>query len=71
MTKPKIKTAHQLAEEHWNWLQSVLEEQRKVEGKLYKDAFIHGYKHGQEEIGRLERINEMIKKNVKDFSKEK
>lgn len=35
-----IKTPEQLAEEHWNWLQTVL-------AKIYKDAFIHGYKHGK------------------------
>jgi len=69
MTKPKIKTAYQLAEEHWNWLQSLLEVQRQIEGKLYKDAFIHGYKHGQDEIVILERINKMVKDNIKEFSK--
>ena len=31
-----------LADEHWAWLGSLLE-------KVYKDAFIHGYKHGEEE----------------------
>ena len=40
MTK-KIKTAELLAEEHWAWLQTIL-------AKVYKDAFIHGYKHGKE-----------------------
>ena len=37
----KLKTPRSLAEEHWVWLESVL-------GKIYKDAFIHGYKHGVE-----------------------
>jgi hypothetical protein len=31
--------AQQLADEHWAWLSSMLE-------KVYKDALIHGYKHG-------------------------
>ena len=34
--------AERLAEEHWAWLSKLLE-------KVYKDAFIHGYKHGHEE----------------------
>ncbi len=29
-----------LANEHWAWLQTLLE-------KIYKDAFVHGYKHGR------------------------
>ncbi len=31
-----------LANEHWTWLQTLLE-------KVYKDAFLHGYKHGTED----------------------
>ena len=69
MTKPKVKTAYQLAEEHWNFLQSLLDEQRNIEGKLYKDAFIHGYKHGQNEVDQVSKINDMIKKTVIDYSK--
>lgn len=30
-----------LANEHWAWLQTLL-------GQVYKDAFVHGYKHGAE-----------------------
>ena len=36
--------ARQLAEAHWAWLESILH-------KLFVDAFVHGYKHGQ---GRIE-----------------
>jgi len=39
MTKPN-KTPQQLADEHWNWLETILR-------KIFKDAFIHGYKHGR------------------------
>jgi len=42
MTKPK-KTPRQLAEEHWGWLESLLR-------KIFIDAFIHGYKHSQQEV---------------------
>ena len=35
------KTPAKLAVEHWSWLESVL-------SKIYCDAFIHGYKHGEE-----------------------
>ena len=31
-----------IANEHWAWLQTLLE-------KVYKDAFAHGYKHGKED----------------------
>jgi len=47
MTKPKelreledLREAQRLANEHWAWLQTLLE-------KIYKDAFAHGYKHGR------------------------
>ena len=46
MTK-KIKTSLELAQEHWNWLQEVLDKQREMERKLFIDAFVHGYKHGK------------------------
>jgi len=34
---------HQLADEHWGWISTMLE-------KVYKDAFLHGYKHGVESL---------------------
>jgi hypothetical protein len=37
-----IKKGENLAEQHWFWLKVLLE-------YLYKTAFIHGYKHGQED----------------------
>ena len=36
----------QLAEEHWEWLRAIL---LVIVGKVYIDAFLHGYKHGKEE----------------------
>ncbi len=47
MTKPK-KTSLGLAQEHWAWLQSILDNQRGMERKLFIDAFVHGYKHGED-----------------------
>ena len=41
MTQEDWHKATILANEHWAWLQTLLE-------KIYKDAFIHGYKHGRE-----------------------
>lgn len=32
-------SAEKLADEHWKWLEKLLE-------YVYKTAFIHGYKHG-------------------------
>ncbi len=48
MTK-KIKTSLEQAQEHWNWLKEILNEQRTMERKLYISAFLHGFKHGKEE----------------------
>lgn len=39
------REARELAEEHWLWLESILGEQRRMEKKLFIDAFIHGVKH--------------------------
>jgi len=39
MTDESVK---ELADAHWEYVCSVAE-------KMYKDAFIHGYKHGIEE----------------------
>jgi len=47
MTEPK-KTPRQLAEEHWLWIESLLDEQRRMEKRLFIDAFIHGTKHGKD-----------------------
>lgn len=61
MTKPK-KNFHRLALEHWTWLDSVLEtiheKDRVLNGKLYMDAFIHGYGHGQEDRKKEEKHRE-------------
>lgn len=43
------KTPLELAQEHWTWLQSILDKQREMERKITIDFFIHGYKHGKEE----------------------
>ena len=48
MTKPKQKQARELAEEHWNYLETVILQQLQVTRKLFIDGFIHGYKHGKE-----------------------
>ena len=41
MEKEDKEKAEKLANEHWAWLQTLL-------GKVYKDAFAHGYRHGIE-----------------------
>lgn len=48
MTKPK-KTPRELAKEHWDWLESILFQQRQMERKLFIDAFVHGYGHSKKE----------------------
>jgi hypothetical protein len=42
--RERMKEAEQLANEHWEYVSSVLEQQ-------YKTAFIHGFKHGRESKG--------------------
>ena len=48
MTRPN-KTPEQLANEHWNWLEGIMLEEMRMKMRLFKDAFIHGYKHGKED----------------------
>ena len=48
MTVPN-KTPEQLANEHWDWLEGILLESMRMHMRLFKDAFIHGYKHGKED----------------------
>lgn len=47
------KTPEQLAEEHWTWLESLLVLIFAVIRYLYKTAFIHGMKHGEENLYKL------------------
>ena len=60
MTETKEETEiRKLAEAHWKWVRSLIEEFEgsfvtelawKQRGKLFVDVFVHGYKHGQEDI---------------------
>lgn len=45
--KPVKKTPPQLAEEHWDFIEGVLLEQLRMTMRLFKEGFIHGYKHGK------------------------
>jgi len=49
-------TSEELAKEHWNWLELWVQEVPPPEdhaefvrlmGRMYVDAFVHGYKHGK------------------------
>lgn len=42
-----MKTSRELAEEHWKFLEKWLH-------TIYVDAFIHGYKHGEQKGGSRE-----------------
>jgi len=42
MNKEQTK---KLAEDHWEWIESVLAVQREMEKKLFIDGWIHGAKH--------------------------
>lgn len=52
-----------LAVKHWKWIENLLEEfERPIatadesarRGFLFIEAFIHGYKHGRESIGKCQ-----------------
>jgi len=45
--KQVSKSAKQLAQEHWAWLEQVLVRQQEVQKHLFISAFIHGHKHGK------------------------
>ena len=51
--------AEELAQAHWGYIESllkihsVLDEKIKMVEFHYKTAFIHGYKHGVEDSGKL------------------
>ena len=47
--KPKPKTPQQLADEHWSLIESIIFTQMKLTMLLFKDGFVHGYKHGKED----------------------
>ena len=56
MTEENTKRANQLAEEHWDYIQCVLE-WHDVDSKTifnignhYRAALIHGYKHAIEDM---------------------
>jgi hypothetical protein len=40
--------AKRLATEHWAYIESVLMKDLEMTGKMYRDAMIHGFKHGIE-----------------------
>jgi hypothetical protein len=42
MEPDEIEEARDLAQKHWEWLEGLLR-------KMYIDAFVHGFKHGQED----------------------
>ncbi len=50
MTKPIRKSPTQLADEHWIWLEGIIFTQMKLTMRLFKDGFVHGYKHRDKEI---------------------
>lgn len=49
-----MDNAKKLADEHWAWVVRWLE-------MVYKDAFIHGFKHGKEDF---EYIGDVMGKDV-------
>jgi hypothetical protein len=50
-----------LAGEHWDYIKSVLLQQLEISGKMYRDAMVHGFKHGVEYVEGL-----IIEKTTKE-----
>lgn len=53
MEEPQVnkeyRTEDRLADEHWNWINSLLNTDRLLTERLFKDGFKHGWKHAKEE----------------------
>lgn len=48
-----MKTASEIrqqAEEHWEWIEQVLKNRETETRHMFIEGFIHGYKHGKEEV---------------------
>ena len=43
---------NRMAVDHWTWLRSVLLQQLEVSGRMYIDAFKHGYKHCEDDFAK-------------------
>lgn len=43
MNQTDKEKAQKLADEHWQWFQEVV-------GHIAKDFFVHGYKHGADDV---------------------
>ncbi len=46
--KPIPKTPIQLASEHWEFIETMVFTQMKLTMLLFREGFIHGYRHGKE-----------------------
>ena len=42
--KEKIE---KLADEHWEWINNLLNTERLMTERLFKDGFLHGWKHAK------------------------
>ena len=42
--KEKIE---KLADEHWEWINNLLNTERLTTERLFKDGFLHGWKHAK------------------------
>ena len=61
MTKAN-KTPEQLADEHWSRLEGIMLEEMRMRMRLFRDAFIHGYKHGKEDKrGDTRRVQPLVR----------
>ncbi len=48
MDRQEEEQVKQLASEHWKWISKLLEVDRIMTERLFKDGFLHGWKHAKE-----------------------
>lgn len=49
MDKQEKEKIEKLADDHWIWINKLLELERMMTERLFKDGFKHGWKHAKEE----------------------
>ncbi len=45
----EVGNVERLAQEHWEWIKKLLDTDRLVTERLFKDGFKHGWKHAKDD----------------------
>ena len=49
MPTPRKKSPMELAEDHWAWIEALMEKRQAETKYMFLEGFVHGYKHGKED----------------------